>query len=102
VLGALYVNARHDLLEERELYRGTQHRASVEPREILRYGLLCGAAGVVMFHTHPSGDPAPSREDIAFTRRMARAGEIVGVEMVDHMIVGAGGAFVSLRERGGW
>lgn len=102
VLGALYVNVRQDLLEERELYRGTQHRASVEPREILRRGLLCGAAGLVMFHVHPSGDPAPSREDIAFTRRMARAGEIVGVEMVDHMIVGAGGAFVSLKERGGW
>jgi DNA repair protein RadC len=64
--------------------------------------LLCGAAAVVLFHVHPSGDPAPSREDLLFTRRMARAGEVVGVHMVDHLVVGAGGAWVSLRERGGW
>ncbi len=102
ILGVLYVNAKGDLLEERELYRGTQHRASVEPREILRRGLLCGAAGVVMWHCHPSGDPAPSREDIAFTRRMAKACEVVGIELVDHMVVGAGGAFVSMKARGGW
>ena len=102
VMGALYVNARHRLIGERELYRGTLHRASVEPRAILREGLLRGAAALVMFHTHPSGDPAPSREDLLFTRRMARAGEVVGVELVDHLIVGAGGAWVSVKERGGW
>ena len=47
-------------------------------------------------------DPAPSREDLLFTRRMARAGEVVGVELIDHLIVGAGGAWVSVKERGGW
>jgi DNA repair protein RadC len=93
VMGALYVCAR---------YRGTIHRAAVEPRAILREGLLLGAAGILLFHTHPSGDPAPSREDLLFTRRMARAGEVVGVELVDHLIVGAGGAWVSVKERGGW
>jgi DNA repair protein RadC len=102
VLGALYVCARHRLLAERELYRGTLHRTAVEPREVLREGLLCGAAALVMFHTHPSGDPAPSREDLLFTRRMSRAGEVVGIHMVDHLVVGAGGRWVSLRERGGW
>jgi DNA repair protein RadC len=102
IMGALYVNARHRLVSERELFRGTLHRCSVEPREVLREGLLVGAAGLVLFHTHPSGDPAPSREDLLFTRRMARAGEVVGVAMVDHLIVGTGGAWVSLRERGGW
>jgi len=54
------------------------------------------------FHTHPSGDPAPSRENLLFTRRVARAGQVVGVELVDHLVVGTGGAWVSLRERGGW
>jgi DNA repair protein RadC len=102
VMGALYVNARHRLIGERELYRGTLHRASVEPRGILREGLLIGAAGVVMWHSHPSGDPAPSREDLLFTRRMHRAGEVVGVELIDHLIVAAGGAWVSVKERGGW
>lgn len=102
VLGALYVDARHRLMAERELYRGTLHRASVEPRAILREALLCGAAGVVLWHTHPSGDPSPSREDLAFTRRMDRAGELLGVALVDHMVIGDGGRFVSLKERGGW
>jgi len=102
VMGALYVCARHRLIGERELYRGTLHRAAVEPRAVLREGLLLGAAGLVLFHTHPSGDPAPSREDLLFTRRMARAGEVVGIEMVDHLVVGVGGAWVSVKERGGW
>ena len=102
VMGALYVNARHRLIGERELYRGTLHRASVEPRGVLREGLLIGASGVILFHTHPSGDAAPSREDLLFTRRMHRAGEVVGVELVDHLVVAVGGAWVSVRERGGW
>jgi DNA repair protein RadC len=59
VMGALYVCARHRLIGERELYRGTIHRASVEPRAILREGLLLGAAGILLFHAHPSGDPGP-------------------------------------------
>jgi DNA repair protein RadC len=101
ILGALYLNARHRLIGERELYRGTLHRAAVEPREVLREALLCGAAASVMFHTHPSGDPRPSREDLAFTRRMERAGEVIGVHLVDHLIVGAGGAWLSLKQRGG-
>ena len=67
-----------------------------------RRRLLIGAAGVVMWHSHPSGDPAPSREDLLFTRRMHRAGEVVGVELIDHLIVAAGGAWVSVKERGGW
>ena len=102
VMGALYVNARHRLIGERELFRGTLHRASAEPREVLRAALEIGAAALVLFHTHPSGDPAPSREDVLFTRRMVRAGEVVGVHMVDHLIVGCGGRWVSLRDRGGW
>jgi DNA repair protein RadC len=100
IMGALYCDARHRLLAERELFRGTLHRAAVEPRAIFREGLLRGAAAVVVFHTHPSGDPAPSREDLLFTRRVARAGEVVGVHLVDHLVVGAGGAWVSLKERG--
>jgi len=102
VMGALYCNARHRLIGERELFRGTLHRASVEPREVLRAALEIGAAALVLFHTHPSGDPAPSREDVLFTRRMDRAGEVVGVHMVDHLVVGCGGRWVSLRERGSW
>jgi DNA repair protein RadC len=102
VMGALYLDTRHRLIEDRELYRGTLSRAAVEPREILKHALLRGAAGIVLFHTHPSGDPSPSLEDLAFTRRMAEAGDAVGVRLIDHLILGSTARWVSLKERGAW
>lgn len=102
VLGALYLDTRNRLIAERELYRGTLNRAAVEPRAILKEGLLAGASGLIVFHTHPSGDPGPSAEDLAFTRRLAEAGEVVGIRLVDHLVLGSVGRWVSLRERGAW
>jgi len=102
VMGALYLDARQRLLAENELYRGTLLRAAAEPRQVLKEGLLHGAAGCILFHTHPSGDPSPSAEDLAFTRRMAEAGEVVGIRLVDHLVLGGMGRWVSLRERGAW
>jgi len=102
VMGALYLDTRHRLIGEKELFRGTISRAAVEPREVLKEGLLRGACGVVLFHTHPSGDPSPSLEDLAFTRRMAEAGDAVGIRLIDHLILGGTGRWVSLKERGAW
>ena len=102
VMGALYLDTRNRLLAEREIFRGTLNRAAVEPRPILRQGLALSAAGVILYHTHPSGDPAPSAEDLAFTRRIAEAGEVVGVRLVDHLIICPGDRWVSLRQRGAW
>jgi DNA repair protein RadC len=102
IAGALYLNIRNRLIAERELFRGTLQRAAIEPRGVLQEALLNGAAAVVLFHTHPSGDPTPSAEDLLFTRRLADAGEVVGVRLVDHLVVGAGGRWCSLRERGAW
>ena len=102
VMGALYLDTRNRLLAEREIFRGTLNRAAVEPRPILRQGLALSAAGVILYHTHPSGDPAPSAEDLAFTRRIAEAGEVVGVRLVDHLIICPGERWVSLRQRGAW
>lgn len=102
VMGALFLDTRHRLIAERDLYRGTINRAAVEPRAILKEGLIHGACGVVVFHTHPSGDPSPSAEDLAFTRRLAEGGELVGIRLIDHLILGAVGRWVSLRERGAW
>lgn len=101
VMGALFLDARNFLLGEKEMFRGTLSRMSVEPREILRECLQRGAVSVYLFHTHPSGDPSPSAEDLLFTRRMAEAAEIVGVRLVDHVILGCQGRWVSLRERAG-
>lgn len=102
VMGALYLDARNGLMGEQEIYRGTLNRAAVEPRAVLKEGLLRDAAGFVLFHTHPSGDPSPSAEDLAFTRRVAQSGELLGLRLVDHLILGAGDRWVSLRQRGGW
>jgi DNA repair protein RadC len=102
VMGALYLDTRNRLKELVELYRGTLNRAAVEPRGLLKRGLEVDAAGFVVFHTHPSGDPEPSAEDLAFTRRLADAAEVVGVRLVDHLILAHGGRWVSLRQRGGW
>ena len=102
VVGALYIDVRNRLVGERELYRGTLHRALVEPREIFRDAILRGAAGIVLFHTHPSRDPQPSGEDVAFTRRLAVASEAVGVKLIDHLILGSTHRWISLRERGVW
>ena len=100
VMGALYLDTRNRLMGEKELYRGTLSRAAVEPRAILKEGLLRDAAGVNLFHTHPSGDPSPSAEDLGFTRRMVEAGQLVGLSLIDHLVVGAGGAWTSLRRQG--
>ncbi len=102
VMGALFVDVRGNHIADRELYRGTLSRAAVEPREVLKEALRRGASGVVLFHTHPSGDPSPSPEDLSFTRRMSAAADVVGVRLIDHMILGGSGRWVSLRERGGW
>jgi len=98
--GALFLNARNRLLKnDPEIYRGTLDRAVVEPREILRRALIGRAAGVILYHNHPSGDPTPSREDRDFTRRLASASEAVGVRLLDHIVVGREGC-VSFREAG--
>ena len=101
-MGALFVDVRNRLIGESEVYRGTLSRAAVEPRAIFKEALLQSASGFVLFHTHPSGDPSPSPEDLTFTRRMAEAGELLGVDLLDHIILGGFGRWVSLGRRGAW
>jgi DNA repair protein RadC len=72
----------------------------VDPRQLLFPALVRGAAALVVFHFHPSGDPSPSLEDLSFTRRLAEAGEAVGVRLLDHLIIGGTRRWVSLRDRG--
>lgn len=100
VMGALYLDSRNLLVADCEIFCGTLNRAAVEPRAILKRALLQDAAGLILFHTHPSGDPTPSAEDVAFTRRMVEAGDLLGVRLVDHLVVGDCGRWVSLRRMG--
>lgn len=100
ILGALFLNCRHRLLGCREIFRGTLTRVAVEPRAILKEALLAGASSFVLFHTHPSGDPEPSENDLRFTQRLAHTADAVGLCLRDHLVVCGSGRWVSLRERG--
>jgi DNA repair protein RadC len=71
----------------------------VHPREVFQEAVVSRAAGLVLFHNHPSGDPEPSAEDVSLTRRLAAAGTLMGIEVLDHVVLGAG-RFVSLKDRG--
>ena len=97
---ALYLTTRQTAIGWAIVSIGTLNRAAVEPRPILQMGLALNAAGFILSHNHPSGDPSPSPEDLAFTRRMHEAGDIVGVRLVDHIVIGSPGRWVSLRQRG--
>lgn len=102
IVGALYLDTRNRTVGHTIAYIGTLSRTAAEPRGLIVPALLANAAGLIAFHNHPSGDPSPSVEDLAFTRRLAEAAETVGVRLVDHIVLGDPPAFVSLAERGGW
>jgi DNA repair protein RadC len=80
--------------------RGILDAALIHPREVFREAIVESAAGVILVHNHPSGDPSPRREDRVVTRQLAAAGSAVGIPVLDHVILG-GGSFVSMAERGG-
>ncbi len=79
---------------------GSLGASIVHPREVFKPALLSSAASVILAHNHPSGDPDPSHEDLEVTRRLVDAGNILGVNVRDHIILGDNGSFVSFRERG--
>jgi DNA repair protein RadC len=72
----------------------------VHPREVFKPAILASSSAVLLAHNHPSGDPEPSAEDLALTRRLAAAGTILGIEVLDHVVLGEQGRFVSFRARG--
>jgi len=79
--------------------QGTVDASLVHPRDVFAPAIVSNAAGVIVAHNHPSGDPEPSPEDLAVTRRLAAAGQTLGISLLDHVIIGATG-YVSLAERG--
>lgn len=79
---------------------GTLTGSIVHPREFFRLAVKKGVANVICIHNHPSGDPTPSRDDIAVTNRLKSAGEILGIALLDHVIIGDNGRFISLKESG--
>ena len=97
----LFLSVRHIPIGTHTVSIGCLTASLVHPREVFRMAVIAGAAGLVLTHNHPSGDPEPSAEDLALTRRLAAAGSLLGIEIVDHLITGdATKAWVSLKERG--
>ena len=95
----LYLDAQNGLIHRETISVGSLNTTRTHPREILYPAIVHLALGFILVHNHPSGSLDPSDEDVAFTRAIHRAGETVGIELYDHLIVARGG-FTSLRERG--
>lgn len=91
---------RHRVLGLHTVSVGCLTSSLVHPREVFKPAILSGSAALLIAHNHPSGDPEPSAEDIALTRRLTAAGQLLGIEVLDHLVLGEAGRFVSLRERG--
>ena len=96
---ALYLDSkRHLLCEPMTVSRGTTDKTFLHPREIFRHAIRLGAVSVIVAHNHPSGDPTPSDEDIVETKRLIESGELVGITLDDHVVIGRSGAHVSIGQ----
>ncbi|MFR6472233.1 MAG: JAB domain-containing protein [Turicibacter sanguinis] len=78
---------------------GSLNKAIVHPREVFKTAILSNAASIMAFHNHPSGETTPSQQDIQLTKRLYEAGELLGIKLLDHLIIGDG-SFTSLKEKG--
>ena len=99
VFGLLCLTVKHRLIAYHQISRGSIDCTAVSPREVFQVALLSHAAAVVVGHNHPSGDPTPSPDDIALTTRLCQAGQILGVDVIDHVIV-ADDRYYSFKEGG--
>ena len=95
----LTLNTKNTVTGVFTVSKGSLNSSIVHPREVYKRALLNNANSIMIFHNHPSGDPAPSREDIAITKRLEEAGKIIGIKLLDHLIIGDE-RFTSLREKG--
>ena len=97
--GVVLLDTKHRVIRTAVIAVGTLNSTVVEPRDVFREAALGGAAAVIVFHNHPSGDPNPSPDDAALTRRLASAGVLMGVPMIDHIVLGDV-RYYSFREDG--
>jgi DNA repair protein RadC len=96
---AVYLNARNALISRETISIGSLNASLVHPREVFFPAVRDLAANIILAHNHPSGDVTPSREDVELTRRLVKVGELMGIEVLDHLVVG-GRRFVSLKSKG--
>lgn len=96
---ALYLNVKNQILHKQTIFVGSLNASIVHPRELFRVAIRRAAASIIVAHNHPSGNPTPSPEDIEVTKRLIEAGHILGVDLLDHLIIGDH-QFISLKEKG--
>ncbi|MCC7165110.1 MAG: DNA repair protein RadC [Anaerolineae bacterium] len=96
----LLLNTKNQVLARPRAYQGSVHTTVVRISELFREAVRQNATGIILAHNHPSGDPTPSPEDAAITREIIKAGTLLDIEVLDHLVIGAHGKFVSLKERG--
>lgn len=95
----LYLNTKNQVLHKQTIFIGSLNASIVHPREVYKEAFRRSAASIICLHNHPSGDPQPSREDIEVTKRLVECGKIIGIELLDHVIIGDQ-KFISLKEKG--
>jgi DNA repair protein RadC len=95
----LYLNTKNQVLSRHTVFIGSLNASIVHPREVFKEAFRRSAASIVCLHNHPSGDPSPSREDIDVTKRLVEAGKVIGIELLDHVIIGDQ-KYISLKEKG--
>ncbi|MGL4453611.1 MAG: RadC family protein [Sarcina sp.] len=99
VVRLLCLNTKNNIISTKEVFKGSLNSSIVHPREIFKEAIHLSAASIILCHNHPSGDPTPSIEDINITKRIKSCGEIIGIELLDHVILGKNN-FISLKEKG--
>ncbi|MBE5927340.1 MAG: JAB domain-containing protein [Lachnospiraceae bacterium] len=99
VVIAAFLNTKHMLIKHIELSKGTVNSSLMSTRELFVEALKYNSVYVVLLHNHPSGDPTPSREDIINTRKIYEAGKLIGIDLIDHIIIGDN-KYISLKEKG--
>lgn len=98
-LKVVCLNTKNVVIAIRNVFIGSLNSSIVHPREVFFYAIKKNSASIILCHNHPSGDPSPSNEDINVTFRLKKCGELLGIQLVDHLIIG-NGTFVSLKEKG--
>ncbi|WP_236838738.1 RadC family protein [Caldalkalibacillus salinus] len=95
----LYLNTKNEVVYEKPVFVGSLNASIVHPREVYKEAVKWSACSIIVAHNHPSGDPTPSQEDIRVTQRLVESGNILGIECLDHLIIGDG-QYLSLKEKG--
>ena len=99
-LRVLLVNIKNQVVGQRVIYQGNDHSSVVRPAEVLRPAVVAAVPQIIIAHNHPSADPTPSSQDIAVTKELAQAAELLGVTLLDHVVIGGPDGAVSLKDRG--